>query len=388
MFILQAAHPSIPGTVLKLFHTREAAEREALACLRIIGDYLAKDYRACYGAEHHNAADWEELRDDPETALFTMSEFLIGFDTQDADEQEWFLEVREQQPVDADAVNEVISEELAGGGVSLSAFSDIATDRIEIPLIGPGDKLEYIQARQFFADYDTTVAKNRQTMLDAAIGRRDHVQPLDPADLVVSTLVQNLANIIAHPEACYKQGADWSDAVGRMVKEAETAMEAGQAWLDKARPIGRIAADVVRLAGIIVAGTDLHACLSEAMDQHIYDESNGEEPDEDCGYTAALKGWTDALAGITVTTPAPAAPVYDVPEIAIIMEGGLVQNIVARNSAPVIAHIVDYDIEGGDETDIVEIPQGEGKTAGAFLQCYDGKLDRSASAAFWTALKQ
>src|SRR3546814_6979686 len=55
--------------------------------------------------------------------------------------------------------------------------------------------------------------------------------------------------------------------------------EAGQAWLDKARPIGRIADDVVRLAGIIVAGTDLHASLSEAMDQHIYDEHD-ERPEE------------------------------------------------------------------------------------------------------------
>src|SRR3546814_17979777 len=70
------------------------------------------------------------------------------------------------------------------------------------------------------------------------------------------------------------------------------------------------------------------------------------------------------------------------------MEGGLVQNIVARNDAPVIAHVVDYDTEGGGETEIVEIPQGEGKTAGAFLQCYDGKLDRQATEAFWTALKQ
>src|SRR3546814_7650933 len=93
-------------------------------------------------------------------------------------------------------------------------------------------------------------------------------------------------------------------------------------------------------------------------------------------YQAVLAAWTAALAGITVTTPAPPAAVYDVPEIAIIMEGGLVQNIVARNDAPVIAHVVDYDTEGGGETEIVEIPQGEGKTAGAFLQCYDGKLDR------------
>src|SRR3546814_11064545 len=85
------------------------------------------------------------------------------------------------------------------------------------------------------------------------------------------------------------------------------------------------------------------------MDQHIYDEHDEREPD--CHYQAVLDAWTAALAGITVTTPAPPAAVYDVPEIAIIMEGGLVQNIVARNDAPVIAHVVDYDTEGGGETE-------------------------------------
>src|SRR3546814_11972226 len=103
----------------------------------------------------------------------------------------------------------------------------------------------------------------------------------------------------------------------------------------KARPIGRIADDVVRLAGIIVAGTDLHASLSEAMDQHIYDEHDEREPD--CHYQAVLDAWTASLAGITVTTPAQPAAVYDVPEIALIMEGGRVQAIVARNVATAIA---------------------------------------------------
>src|SRR3546814_15431377 len=93
--------------------------------------------------------------------------------------------------------------------------------------------------------------------------------------------------------------------------------EAGQAWLDKARPIGRIADDVVRLAGIIVAGTDLHASLSEAMDQHIYDEHDQREPD--CHYQAVLDAWTAALARITVTTPAPPAPLSDFSEIASLM---------------------------------------------------------------------
>src|SRR3546814_17712171 len=100
----------------------------------------------------------------------------------------------------------------------------------------------------------------------------------------------------------------------------------------KARPIGRIADDVVRLAGIIVAGTDLHASLSEAMDQHIYDEHDEREPD--CHYQAVLDAWTAALAAIPVNNPAPPAPDHDAPEIAPTMEAGLVHNSVPHQDPP------------------------------------------------------
>src|SRR3546814_6127976 len=96
--------------------------------------------------------------------------------------------------------------------------------------------------------------------------------------LVVTALVRNRANIVSTSEEFAPSRDDKAEVMDRMVKEAEQAIEAGQAWLDKARPIGRIADDVVRLAGIIVAGTDLHASLSEAMDQHIYDEHDAREP--------------------------------------------------------------------------------------------------------------
>src|SRR3546814_9418502 len=91
------------------------------------------------------------------------------------------------------------------------------------------------------------------------------------------TLVRNLANIVSTSEEFAPSRDDKAEVMDRMVKEAEQAIEAGQAWLDKARPIGRIADDVVRLAGIIVAGTDLHASLSEAMDQHIRSEEHTSE---------------------------------------------------------------------------------------------------------------
>src|SRR3546814_7710914 len=63
------------------------------------------------------------------------------------------------------------------------------------------------------------------------------------------TLVRNLANIVSTSEEFAPSRDDKAEVMDRMVKEAEQAIEAGQAWLDKARPIGRIADDVVRLAG-------------------------------------------------------------------------------------------------------------------------------------------
>src|SRR3546814_21135744 len=58
----------------------------------------------------------------------------------------------------------------------------------------------------YFAVYDALVTKNRADIradMLAAIQNgpgRDHVQPLDPADLVVMTLVRNLANIVSTSE--------------------------------------------------------------------------------------------------------------------------------------------------------------------------------------------
>ena len=52
------------------------------------------------------------------------------------------------------------------------------------------------------------------------------------------------------------------------------------------------------------------------------------------------------------------------PRIVIVIEGGLVQEVLSTE--PVNYAVVDYDIEGTEEDNLVAMPQGEGKTE----ECY------------------
>lgn len=263
MFTLTAEHPFAPGSVLKLFHGRAAADWEGIKMLRMIGDDII---RGVWSDEH--SARWEEIRIDDALPFAEVLEFLRGLENYGGgDPDAWFVEISELQPMDQSdptAVSPAVLE-TTGKGFNI----------LDVPILTPGDKLASLD-----------------------------VHALDPAAEVVSTMLGNLANVVETSEAFAPSGDDKAEVIERMVKEAQQAMKVGQEWLDKARPIGKIADDVVRLAGIIVAGTDLHASLSEAMDQHIYDEHDEREPD--CHYQAVLDAWTAALAGITVTTPAPA----------------------------------------------------------------------------------
>lgn len=149
------------------------------------------------------------------------------------------------------------------------------------------------------------------------------------------------------------------------------------ALADVPRPIGEHIGGVPMKTQLFAAGVELHALLGEAMERHIYDLDNGDEIPADCAFAKGMADWVKACAGTFI--PA-------IPEIAVILEGGLVQNIVARNRSLVTVHIVDYDVEGADEEDLVAIPQDGGDTADAVTQCYSGKLDQSASPEFWLAL--
>ena len=51
--------------------------------------------------------------------------------------------------------------------------------------------------------------------------------------------------------------------------------------------------------------------------------------------------------------------------IAIIMEGGIIQNILADEE--VYITIVDYDTEDAEEEDLTEVPQNDGTSVEAFI---------------------
>lgn len=307
MFIVQGIHPTTPGTRCRLYHSKERAESYAKALVVEIGsDIVAAMLRADPFSDPETEAEWNIAKaNDWEAALAWLRTI--------AEDQDFDVSLDEMEPEDerehAEQANEIIGDELAGGGVSLSTFSlgDVRMRPTKpgvnlhmLPsVIETSDDVSGLRPHQRDAYLNPPASMTFNPGLGkAGFGAREEVQPLDPADLVVSTLLSALADLEAVREAGEEVPA---------LENARKAIAEGQAWRDKARRVGRIADDVVRLAGIIVAGTDLHACLSEAMDVHIYDADQGEAPDADCGYAAALKGWTDALAGITVTTPAPAA---------------------------------------------------------------------------------
>lgn len=89
------------------------------------------------------------------------------------------------------------------------------------------------------------------------------------------------------------------------------------------------------------------SALDEALTSHIYDADNGEEPEPDCQYTAALAEVRAAIAEAEGKAPA-AAPE---PHAAVIfMEGGLVTSVHSSDAAMVgrAVLIVDHDTEGSD----------------------------------------
>lgn len=73
------------------------------------------------------------------------------------------------------------------------------------------------------------------------------------------------------------------------------------------------------------------------------------------------------------------------PEIAIIMEGGLIQEVMTRNTSPVIVRAVDYDTEGADEDTLTEIPLDDDKVAEAYVSGWTPG-DPEGSPEFWAAI--
>src|SRR3546814_1206823 len=93
MYLVQAEHPTTPGNVLKLFHTREAADREAIALLHMIGDDFVRTYERDNGP-HARVLGWDEMKADSEALFDEVAAFVTDLDSEEPDNQSWFVDVR------------------------------------------------------------------------------------------------------------------------------------------------------------------------------------------------------------------------------------------------------------------------------------------------------
>lgn len=197
----------------------------------------------------------------------------------------------------------------------------------------------------------------------------------------------------------------------------------------------------IALAKLVSAGTELDSMMGEAIEAHIYNFTDGEEIPADCNFTAAVNGWAKAMSGEASSYLKPASPLpwrlhineqaeetsmalldangalalpwiattdtahvknamtilesvnaqasmAMMPEIAVVIEGGLVTSVVARNAVPMHVYIVDYDTEGGDTEDLMPIHQGAGNDAMAYIGKWDAEnFGESKDNQFWADLR-
>lgn len=77
-----------------------------------------------------------------------------------------------------------------------------------------------------------------------------------------------------------------------------------------------------------------------------------------------------------------------VPEIAVYMDGGLIQEVRRANDAPFVLHVHDHDIEGTTNA-ICELTWPDGSTEDAILSTYGEKDDAPVvSDAYWNSLRE
>lgn len=73
-------------------------------------------------------------------------------------------------------------------------------------------------------------------------------------------------------------------------------------------------------------------------------------------------------------------------DVAVILEGGLVQHAVARGPGDVRLFVVDYDTEGADEAESSDVPQDDGKVSQAFVR--EEVPGKAWGDNFWSAVEQ
>lgn len=71
-------------------------------------------------------------------------------------------------------------------------------------------------------------------------------------------------------------------------------------------------------------------------------------------------------------------------EIAVILEGGLVQNCTMRGDADVTVTVVDYDTDGADDDELSLVEQDDGEMIDAFVR--EASVDQAGTDGFWISI--
>ncbi len=100
---------------------------------------------------------------------------------------------------------------------------------------------------------------------------------------------------------------------------------------------------------------------------HKRDEDNGEEPDSDCGYTAHVAAVEKFLEDGEPTRG----------QLIVTIEGGMLSSVSSHDPALIglTYRTVDYDTDGGDEDEVVQVTQGDGSESDAYVG--EGTVDRA-----------
>lgn len=402
MYLVQGIHPTTPGTRAILCATPERAAAEAKALVTTIGDDLIRDGIDgvdIFDTEDEGAwtlakaNDWEAALAWLKTDLYCDAENLPEFDV-------W---IDEMQPVDVEPGAHIVGRER-----ELHDALALALGHVEhmARFIGR------LKAGYSFEGLGEDFSQMRKALDARPIARH------------VERRVEQLGAMLANEEP----------------------LPVALAMIDQIINIGGEQATLARagkkaLAQIVYAGTELHASLGEAIERHVYDFDNGDVIEPGCTFTAAMRRWSDVMRGDPMVYATPASPLpwravisdtrayltdaHDAgtgiiienptpsekrnllalldgvnaqasiamtPEVAVILEGGVVQTIVGRNKGePITVHVVDYDVDRGAEGEgIGQIPQTGGGEEPAKVSTYRANNIEAAieGGPFWQALRE
>ena len=73
-------------------------------------------------------------------------------------------------------------------------------------------------------------------------------------------------------------------------------------------------------------------------------------------------------------------------QVVIIMEGGLVHEVIANGSVEVLT--IDHDTQGGSQEHIRQIPQGDSPATECYVRFEDVTVDRHRVTRLWKAASQ